>query len=69
MPPSTNVGTNMKNLQAAKKNPALSSVPSLAAKRPHNQMVAIALNEARSKGANIPKPGASFPHPFGGRSV
>lgn len=66
MPATANVGTNIKNLYAAKRNPALSSVPGIAAKRSPAQIKAIAISEARKKGADISKP--SFPHPFQGRT-
>jgi len=70
MPITPNVGSNIKSLYAAKKNPSLSSVPQVAAKRPRKQIIAIAEAEARkANGGSTQAPqGASFPHPFTQRS-
>jgi hypothetical protein len=64
MPPTASVSQNIQNLYAAKRNPSLSSVPSIAAKRKPAQIAAIAESEARKMGGGNPVPKRSFPHPF-----
>ena len=56
MPGTTNVGQNIRELYAAKKNPSLSSVPSVAAKRPRAQIIAIAESQARKAAGDGGKP-------------
>lgn len=66
MPGTKNVGTNIKELTAAKKHPSLSSEPSVAAKRPRKQIIAIAESQARKAGGGQPLPKqpekAAMPH-------
>ena len=50
-PGTRDVGKNIKELKQANKSKAPSK------KRPHRQVIAIAISQARKAGANIPKKG------------